>query len=151
MTDRTEMVADERALELTVAGYVAQGFMVVNRTGSAATLRKPKQFNVPLAILGLLFCGIGLLVYAIVYNGQTDQVVEIRVGGPEPHATFSDDGRWWWDGQRWQDTEVAVPPGVRRSDDGAHWWDGTRWRPVPPAERMWTSNPEPNPPTEDPP
>lgn len=125
MTDRTEIVADERALELALAGYVAQGFMVVNRTGASATLRKPKQFNVPLAILGLLFCGVGLLVYAIIYNSQSDQVVEIRVGGPEPHATFSDDGHWWW--------------------------DGTRWRPVPPTERMWTSNPESNPRTENPP
>jgi hypothetical protein len=33
VADRTEMVADERELELAVAGYVAQGFMVVNRTG----------------------------------------------------------------------------------------------------------------------
>lgn len=141
--DRTEMVADEVALEQAVAGYVAQGFMVVNRTGAAATLRKPKQFNVPLAILGSLFCGVGLLVYAIVYSTQSDQVVELRVGGPELRLTFSDDGRWWWDGQSWQDAEVVVPPGVRRSDDGAYWWDGTRWRSVPPAERMWTSTPDP--------
>lgn len=102
MADRTEMVVDERELELAVAGYVAQGFMVVNRTGGSATLRKPKQFNVPLAILGALFCGVGLLVYAIVYSSQSDQVVELRVGGPESRLAFSDDGRWWWDGTRWR-------------------------------------------------
>ena len=143
------MVADERALEQAVAGYVAQGFMVVNRTGSSATLRKPKQFNIPLAILGFLFCGVGLLVYAIVYSTQSDQVVEVRVGGPESRLQFSDDGRWWWDGHRWQDSEVVVPPGVRRSDDGAYWWDGTRWRPVPTTERMWTEQPDRDPPPED--
>ena len=35
----------------------------------------------------------------------------------EPH-TLSSDGRWWWDGERWQ-------PAV--SVDGKWRWDGTRW------------------------
>jgi hypothetical protein len=143
VTARTETVVDERALEQAIAGYLAQGFTVVNRAAGMATLRQPKQFNLGLAILGFLFCGVGLLVYLIVYSTQSDQVVELRVGGPESRVTFSGDGRWWWDGQRWQDTEVAVPPGVRRSDDGAHWWDGTQWRPVPPSERRWTPEPPP--------
>ncbi len=37
--------------------------------------------------------------------------------------TFSPDGQWWWDGQRWT---AAVSP------DGAWRWDGTAWRPAGP-------------------
>jgi hypothetical protein len=44
---------------------------------------------------------------------------------------MSADGRFWWDGQGWKDTEVEVPPNVQRSADGGQWWDGRGWRPVP--------------------
>lgn len=41
-----------------------------------------------------------------------------------PHSgpVFSDDGKWWWDGQNWQ-------PAV--SADGRMRWDGRQWQPVP--------------------
>lgn len=38
----------------------------------------------------------------------------------QPH-NFSPDGRWWWDGERWQ-------PAL--SSDGRSRWDGVRWVPV---------------------
>jgi len=51
---------------------------------------------------------------------------------PVAAAQLSPDGRFWWNGQAWQDTESSIPPGSPRSPDGGHWWDGARWRPVPP-------------------
>ena len=48
-----------------------------------------------------------------------------------PPLTLSGDGRYWWDGGGWHDTENSVPPGVQRSPDGAYWYDGSRWRLVP--------------------
>jgi hypothetical protein len=141
----TLTVGSDQELEVTVANYVTQGFMVINKTPGSATVRRPKQFNVLLAVLGLLFCGVGLLVYAIIYSLQSDTVVQITVveRQREPQPRLTGDGRWWWDGQAWQDTQVSVPPGVRRSNDGTQWWDGTTWRPVPASERMWSGGTKP--------
>jgi hypothetical protein len=144
---RSLAVTDERQLEQMVTDYTMQGFTVVNRTAETVVLRKPKQFNVLLAVLGVLFCGVGLLVYAIVYSLQSDQTVEIRLESQrQSELRLSEDGRWWWDGERWQDTALSVPPGARRSDDDRHWWDGTNWRPVPTSERMWAIGPQGTPP-----
>jgi hypothetical protein len=44
---------------------------------------------------------------------------------------MSADGRFWWDGQGWKDTEQAIPPNAQRSGDGQSWWDGRGWRPLP--------------------
>jgi hypothetical protein len=140
MSSRSLVVADTKDLEQTISSYTMNGFMVVNRTDEMAVLRQPKRFNVLLGVIGLLFCGVGLLVYAIIYSIQSDKVVEIRVRSEaQSELRLSDDRRWWWDGEQWQDTALSVPPGARRSDDGRHWWDGMSWRPVPPSERMWTT------------
>ena len=48
-----------------------------------------------------------------------------------PPLTLSGDGRHWWDGSRWHDTQSSAPPGAQRSPDGAYWYDGTSWRLVP--------------------
>jgi hypothetical protein len=48
-----------------------------------------------------------------------------------PPMTLSGDGRYWWDGSGWHDTETSAPPGAQRSPDGAYWYDGARWRLVP--------------------
>lgn len=152
MAVRTITVGDLRELEMTIANYSAAGFFLVNKTETSALLRKPKEFNVLLAILGFLFCVIGLIIYAIVYTMQQDEVVEIRLveaqaALPSATFTFSEDRRWWWDGQQWQDTQQSLPPGTQRSDDGANWWDGTAWRPVPANERRWSAGPsDPEPP-----
>jgi hypothetical protein len=44
---------------------------------------------------------------------------------------MSPDGKYWWDGQGWKDTEQVIPPNAQRSGDGQSWWDGRGWRPVP--------------------
>jgi hypothetical protein len=135
----TTTVGSARELEVAVANYSSQGYYLVTRTDTSATMRKPKEFNVLIAILGFLFCVVGLVIYAIVYAMQSDQVVEIRVVERQtPRHTLSDDRRWWWDGHQWQDTHLRVPPGAERSPDATHWWDGTAWRPVPPTERLWS-------------
>jgi hypothetical protein len=127
---------------MTIAQYSSRGYLLANKTETSATMRKPKEFNVLLAILGFLFCVVGLIVYAIVYSMQTDHVVEIRVVERQvPKYMLSDDRRWWWDGGQWQDTLVRVPPGAERSPDSTQWWDGTSWRPVPTGERMWSTGP----------
>lgn len=134
------VVANTRDLEQTIANYTVQGFMVVNKTDESAVLRKSKQFNVLIGVIGFLFCGVGLLVYAIIYSVQSDKVVEIQVRSEgQSVLRFSDDRRWWWDGEQWADSAFSVPPGARRSDDDQHWWDGVSWRPVPASERMWTT------------
>jgi hypothetical protein len=142
MPSRSIVVADQRELEQAITNHTMQGFLVVNRTAELAVLRKPKQFSVVLALLGLLFCGVGLLVYLIVYSNQSDQVVEIRVRSTDQaELRLSEDRRWWWDGEQWQDTTLSVPPRARRSDDGSRWWDGMNWRPVFPSGRMSPSPP----------
>jgi hypothetical protein len=136
MAVRTVAVGDPRAFEAAIADHSARGFLLVSRTDTAALMRKPKQFNALLAVLGGLLCLVGLIVYAIYYAAQQDEVVEIRLvdrqaaleGAP---FTLSPDGNWWWDGHRWQDTGQSLPPGVQRSPDGSQWWDGVNWRPVP--------------------
>jgi hypothetical protein len=136
----TTTVGSARELEVAVAEYSTRGYFLVNKTDTMAMLRKPKEFNVLIAILGFLFCVVGLVIYAIVYSMQSDQVVEIRVVERQtPKYMLSDDRRWWWDGSQWQDTQLRVPPGAERSEDTTQWWDGTSWRPVPTGERMWSS------------
>lgn len=123
-------VRNEQELETEIARLVMTGFTPVNRTPQSAVLVKRKQFNVALGVLGFLFCVVGLAVYAIIFAMQKDQMIEIRIERGQS-SSFSADGRWWWDGDRWLDTEQVVPLGMERSPDGRAWFDGQRWRPVP--------------------
>ncbi len=96
-----------------------------SNSGSASALN-------PL-VLGI-FTG-AVLVVAVV-AGMIAILVRRRSSAPAqaaapPPLTLSGDGRHWWDGGSWHDTETSVPPGVQRSPDGAYWYDGTRWRLVP--------------------
>lgn len=74
------------------------------------------------------------------YSGGTGAPA---VGAPPAGVQMSDDGRYWWDGQTWKDSEREAPPSAQRSSDGSHWWDGKSWRPVPgqapPPATTWPS------------
>jgi hypothetical protein len=131
-------VFSEAQLESTIGSYIAQGYAVANRTPRSVTMLKRKEFNVVWAIVGFFLCLIPLLIYAIVYSTQSDQMVEIRIidaaalALPSPASVqTSADGRWWWDGAAWQDIEMSAPPNAQRSPDGRFWWDGERWRAMP--------------------
>jgi hypothetical protein len=51
---------------------------------------------------------------------------------PSSALQLSPDGRYWWDGQAWKDSQLEIPATAQRSADGQLWWDGRAWRQVPP-------------------
>ena len=112
----TVTVYNEAQLDQTVTSYIAQGFSVVNRTPTAATLFKKKEFSILWLVIGLVLCVFPLFIYLIIYAGQSDKMVVVQlvsapVGqtAPDP-ARLSPDGRYWWDGQTWQPVVVASTP-----------------------------------------
>lgn len=72
-------VSSKHDMETAVTSYVAKGYVVMNKTDSSVMLTKKKEFSIPIAIVGFLLCFVGLIVYAIVYACQKDQVVEISI------------------------------------------------------------------------
>lgn len=75
-------------MEQVITTYVAQGFIVVNKTASSATLQKKKEFKIVWAVIGFLLCFLPLLVYLIIYLTQPDvEVVQINITGTEVLTT----------------------------------------------------------------
>ncbi len=71
------------AMEQSITSYIAEGFVVVNKTATAATLQKKKEFKVLWAVIGFILCLLPLLVYLIIYATKPEvEVVEIKVGAP---------------------------------------------------------------------
>jgi hypothetical protein len=137
-------VASQEELESAIMSYIAQGFAVSNRSAESVTLFKKKEFNVIWAVIGFFLCLLPLLVYSIVYATQSDQMIVIKVAsadrglGAASSATWSDDRQWWWDGSRWRDTQLELPPDVILAEDGHTWWDGVEWRAVPAQDAQTT-------------
>jgi hypothetical protein len=128
-------VASEQQLESTIASYIAQGYVVSNRSAGSVTLFKKKEFNILWAVIGFFLCLLPLIVYCIVYATQSDQmiIVNLRTGSDAGELaagelTWSEDREWWWDGRQWRDALREIPPGAVLSEDGASWWDGKTWR-----------------------
>ncbi|HXB64784.1 MAG TPA: hypothetical protein VNV42_07920 [Solirubrobacteraceae bacterium] len=134
-------VASKEELESATMSYIAQGFSVTKSSPESVTLFKKKEFNVIWAVIGFFLCLLPLLVYCIVYATQDDQMVVIRIAsistsatpglGAASGVTWSEDRQWWWDGSRWRDTQLELPPDVMLAEDGRTWWDGVEWRAVP--------------------
>ncbi len=74
-------VQDQYQLDAAINNYVIQGYTLANRTPYSATMVKRKEFSTLWAVIGFLLCLLPLLVYILVYAGQSDKVVEIRIAG----------------------------------------------------------------------
>jgi uncharacterized membrane protein YukC len=72
-------VSSPQEMEQTIASYIAQGYAVVHKTKTSATMFKKKEFSILWAVVGFLFCLLPLLIYIIYYATQSDQMVEIIV------------------------------------------------------------------------
>ena len=67
-------------MEQAITSYIVEGFVVVNKTATTATLQKRKEFKILWAVIGFVLCLLPLLIYLIVYATQPDaEVVEIVV------------------------------------------------------------------------
>src|SRR2546428_14182248 len=99
-------------METAIAAYIAQGFVVSNRTPVGATMFKKKEFQIVWAAVGFFLCLLPLLIYLIVYASHIDQMVQIALapGGPlslpsspitQLVGSRSDVGYLWWDGKAW--------------------------------------------------
>jgi hypothetical protein len=103
------------------------------QANSAASSGLPNPSVSPVA-LGL-FTGLVLVVAVVI--GLAALLLRRRrptpspAGGAGPPMTLSGDGRYWWDGGTWHDTETSAPPSAQRSPDGVYWYDGVKWRLVP--------------------
>jgi len=135
---RQVQVGSRQEFDNTIMSYIAQGFVIQQQSEGSATLFKKKEFNVIWAIVGFFLCLLPLLVYCIVYATQSDEMVTVTIAanrGPATggELTWSEDRQWWWDGEKWRDTLLDLPPDAVLSEDRATWWDGETWRPVPAA------------------
>jgi hypothetical protein len=136
-------VRTAQELENSILSYIAQGYAVSNRTDETVTLFKKKEFNVLWAIIGFFLCAIPLLIYAIMYSQESDQMIVIRIG-QAPAISWTDDRKWWSsDGANWHDAATEIPPGATRSDDQQFWWDGTVWCPMPVGVQAQLESPPP--------
>lgn len=90
-----------------------------------------RQTGVILAVLIV----VGVVALGVVLAGRPERVESAgnQTWGFQalPLVPLSPDGRFWWDGTAWVDSEVRAPQLAPRSQDGAWWWDGRQWRPVP--------------------
>jgi hypothetical protein len=64
-------------LKEAIAAYQSEGWILLNQTSDSAQLKKPKEFNAILFILGLVFfVALGLL-YLISYFVQKEEIVTL--------------------------------------------------------------------------
>ena len=98
---------DAQQLESAISGYIAQGFVIANRTPTAVTLVKRKQFSIPILVIGLILCVVPLLIYLIYFAMLQDQVIELTLSSATP--PLSTDGRWQWNGTAWTPISAPLP------------------------------------------
>jgi hypothetical protein len=114
----TVSVYSEAQMEQVITSYIAQGYIVSNRTPTSATLFKKKEFSILWLVIGLLLCLIPLIIYLFIYAAESDKMVQIFLADSTsaPGVTtavgqMSADGRWRWDGSQWIPVPaIAAPP-----------------------------------------
>jgi hypothetical protein len=79
MTTSLNLAEREARLERAIGLYARQGYRVLSRTPTSASLVKPKQFSFVLAVLSLLLFGVGLLLYLAWYLAQKEPTVYLTV------------------------------------------------------------------------
>ena len=118
-------VSSEPQLEQVITSYIAQGFVVMSRSPTTATLFKKKEFSILWLVVGLVLCVFPLLIYLIIYASQSDQMVQVyltdQASAPAAQVTsavgqLSPDGRWRWDGTQWQPVAVQNLPAASTQD-----------------------------------
>jgi len=73
-------VPSAEAIEQAITGYAAQGFVVVSKTTTSATLQRAKEFKIVWAVIGFFLCVLPFFIYLIVYATQPDyEIIEIKV------------------------------------------------------------------------
>jgi len=114
-------VTSENEMEMAIASYISQGFVLSNRSQAGATMFKKKEFQIVWAVIGFVLCLLPLLIYLIVYASQSDQMVQIQLvpagakaqlpagSATQMVGTRSQDGHWWWDGTAWQPVGELTP------------------------------------------
>lgn len=112
-------VYSEAQMEQTITSFIAQGYVLSNRTPSSATLFKKKEFSILWLVIGLILCLVPLIIYLIIYASESDKMVQIFLAdpatspgfAPSPSGQLSADGRWRWDGAQWVPVPgLAAPP-----------------------------------------
>jgi hypothetical protein len=77
-------VSSAQEVESTITNYLAQGFVVANRTPTIVTLQKKKEFSILWAVIGFIFCVLPLVIYLIVYVTKPNvEIVEISIQSSE--------------------------------------------------------------------
>lgn len=87
---------DAQRLEDQIAAYTAEGYRVVSRSARGAQLVRPKTFSLGWALVWLLACGVGVLVYIFYWLAKRDDLVYLSLDGPGVgvRAASAVSGRW---------------------------------------------------------
>jgi cell division septal protein FtsQ len=87
---KTITVSSPAELESVVSKYALKGFTVTAQNATRAVLYKKKEFSILMAILGFLFCVIGLVVYALIYSAKNDEAIEVVVSSGDEVVSAQD-------------------------------------------------------------
>ena len=115
-------VASKDEMQSTMTSYVAQGYTVQVQTDRSITMIKKKELNMVWLIVGILLCFIPLIIELIRYSQAEDQVVEIKLQA-SPEVKLEAPG-----------AEARIPSQTDApvvSEDGKSYWDGEKWQPMP--------------------
>lgn len=88
--ERSVILADQ------IERFASDGWRVLHQTPTTAQLTRPKRLSVVAALFWLLLCGVGLLVYLLIYADRRDPIVRLTVAstGMVQGDFGTDDDAW---------------------------------------------------------